>query len=61
MEIIQHGSTAKEFTCECGCRFIASKVDFKLEQNYYIHKTRRYVNCPECLRVIEESKTEWED
>jgi hypothetical protein len=60
MEIIKHGNTANNYTCSCGCEFIASKIDRRIEQNFYLHKIRYYVSCPECGKKVEDSYTKWE-
>lgn len=61
MEIIKHGNTIKEYKCECGCEFIAFKTDRKIDRDFFLHKMRYYVTCPECGYVIKESYTNWED
>ena len=62
MEIVKHGNTIKQYTCnECACVFNAAKSERLIEQNFYLHKIRYYVSCPECGRKIEGSFTEWED
>ena len=62
MEIVKHGNTIKKYSCsDCMCEFNASKIDRQIEQNFYLHKIRYYVSCPECGRKIEDSFTEWED
>ena len=62
MEIVKHGNTIRKYSCsDCMCEFNASKTDRQIEQNFYLHKIRYYVSCPECGRKIEGSFTEWED
>lgn len=59
MEIIKNGNTSNKYTCTCGCEFRAAKTDKEIENNYFLHKIRYFVRCPECGEKVENSYTDW--
>ena len=61
MEIIKHGNAIREYSCKCGCIFIAFNTERQIERDYFTHKMRYYVSCPECGRTIKDSYTDWRD
>lgn len=47
--IIRHGEKERYYVdCECGCSFLLSKIDFKLDGEEGDKVRKEYCSCPDC-------------